>query len=53
MAQYATTVAMHTEYHLHIGMTGTLVVADYDTITLLTRHPAANQLIQDGRCVSS
>lgn len=48
--QFAPTVAMHTEYHLLIGFTGTLIVADHETIALLVRHPAANELIQSGRC---
>ena len=47
--QYAHTVALHTDYHLRIGVTGTVLVADFETISLLTQHAATNKLMQAGR----
>ena len=47
--QYAMTVAMHTDYHLRVGFTGTLVLADFQTVSMLASHAASRALIDSGR----
>ena len=49
--QYPTALAVHTEYHLHLGFTGTLVIANFETITLLASHPSTLALMHAGRFV--
>ena len=49
LPQYAATVAMNAEYHLLVGVSGTLVVAGFEAIDLLTSFPATRSLIQSGR----
>ena len=49
--QYLTALAVHTEYHLQLGFSGTLVTANIETITLIASHPGCIALMQAGRWV--
>ena len=50
-ALWATTIAMHTQYHRQIGFAGTIMVVDYDAMQLLSANPVAKRLIEEGSLV--
>ena len=45
---WASTIAMHTQYHRQIGFAGTVMVVDFDAMQVLSANPMAKRLIQDG-----
>ena len=48
---WASTIAMHTQYHRQLGFSGTIVVVDYDAMQSLNANPTATRLIGDGSLV--
>ena len=48
---WASTIAMHVQYHRQIGFAGTIMVVDHDAMQLLSADPKASKLIEDGSLV--